>query len=86
CVDVQLAKVLATSGKIVEVNIAEDESKAILAVAILAAKEQLPSATLRVELVTSLDLHYFLDTKDVMAEVGALFSLLLKYNIIADEA
>ncbi|HFU8545778.1 TPA: hypothetical protein ACH7I5_001819 [Escherichia coli] len=86
CVDVQLAKVLATSGKIVEVNIAEDESKSILAVAILAAKEQLPSATLRVELVTSLDLHYFLDTKDVMAEVGALFSLLLKYNIIADEA
>lgn len=31
-------------------------------------------------------MHYFLDTKDVMAEVGALFSLLLKYNIIADEA
>ncbi|CAI1909263.1 Predicted P-loop ATPase [Serratia liquefaciens] len=85
-VDAQLAKVLAVSGKIIEVDTAEDESKTKLAIAILVAKEQLTSATLRVELVTSLDLGHYLDTRNVMAEVGVLFALLLKHNIIADDA
>ncbi|MDN2488119.1 hypothetical protein MML63_21035 [Kosakonia sacchari] len=82
--DAQLAKVLAKSGNITEVEGAEDKSKTTLARTILAAKEQLPSATLRVELVVSLDLDNYLDPRDILPEAGELFALLLKNHIIED--
>lgn len=83
-VDAPLAKVLVASGEITDVDETEDESKITLALAILKARDQLPSAMLRVELVVSLDLNDYLCIYDVEAEEGDLFALLLKYGIIAD--
>lgn len=85
-VDASLAKILAASSEITEVGTAEEESKATLAIAILAANDLLPSAMLRVKLVNSLDLYHYLNARDVMAEVGDLFALMLKHNIIEDNA
>ncbi len=85
-VDAQLAKVLVASGEITDVDATEDESKIKLAMAILAAKEQLPSARLRVKLVVSLCLKDYLCIDAIEAEEGELFALLLKFNIIMDDA
>jgi len=83
-VDAPLASLLTANAKITEISAASEESKAGLAVTILAAAEQL-SAALRAELVLSLSLDDHLDVKEIGAEVGDLFALLLKHNIIADE-
>lgn len=85
-VDEHLAKVLTAAGEITEINAADEELKTELAIAILAAKNQLTSAALRAELVASLSLEEYLDIDDIEAEVGNLFALLLKHNIIADHA
>lgn len=85
-VDAHLAKVLAVSGKITEVDTAEEESKTTLAIAILVATEQLSSAMLRVKLVESLGLSHYINADDVMAEAGDLCALMLKYDIIEDNA
>lgn len=85
-VDASLAKILALSGEITEIDTAEEASKTTLAKAILAANDQLPSAMLRVKLVDSLDLYHYLNASDVLAEVGDLFALMLKHNIIEDNA
>lgn len=85
-VDEPLAKILTAAGVITEINAADEDSKTKLAIAILAAKTQLPSAALRAELVESLDLDNYLNMDDVVAEVGDLFALLLKHNIIEDAA
>ncbi|UDQ78565.1 hypothetical protein LJN55_13875 [Erwinia rhapontici] len=85
-VDVQLAKVLSSSGMIIETETAEDEQKTSLAKAILAAKEYLPSVPLRVDLVNSLNLGDYLDISDVAAEVGCLFALLLRLKLIEDDS
>lgn len=85
-VDARLAKVLVDSGEITNVDTTEDEPKIKLAVIILAAKDELPSASLRVELVVSLNLNNYLCIDNIAAEEGDLFALLLKHNIIADDA
>jgi hypothetical protein len=85
-VDEPLAKILTAAGVITEINAADEDSKTKLAIAILAAKTQLPSAALRAKLVESLVLNNYLDMDDVVAEVGDLFALLLKQNIIEDTA
>ncbi|KUM41948.1 DNA-binding protein [Pseudomonas sp. EpS/L25] len=85
-VDAQLANILKAAAKIADANAADEESKIALATAILAAKDQIPSATLRAELVASLRLADYLSVDDIAAEVGDLFALLLKHNIIADDA
>jgi len=77
---------LTAAGVITETNAADEDSKTKLAIAILAAKTQLPSAALRSELVESLDLEIYLDIDDVEAEFGNLFALLLKHEIIEDTA
>lgn len=84
-VDAPLASLLTANAKITEVNAANKESRSVLAVAILAAADQL-SAPLRAELVVSLSLGDHLDAEEIAAECGDLFALLLKHNIIADEA
>jgi len=84
-VDAPLASLLTANAKITEISAASEESKAGLAVTILAAADQL-SAALRAELVVSLRLDYLLDVDEIAAEVGDLFALLLKHEIIADEA
>lgn len=85
-VDAALATILTASGEITEISAADEASKTALAVAILAAVDQIPSAALRSELVACLNLGSYLDVDDIEAEVGKLFSLLLKLDIIADEA
>ncbi len=85
-VDEPLANILTAAGVITEIDAADEDSKTKLAIAILAAKTQLPSAALRAELIKSLDLKHYLDMDNVAAEVGDLFALLLKHNIIADAA
>jgi hypothetical protein len=85
-VDAQLAKVLTAAGEIAEINAAAEESKTVLAIAILAARDQIPSAALRAQLVASLSLNDYLGVYDIAEEAGDLFALLLKHDIIADEA
>ena len=85
-VDEALANILTASGVITEINAADEVSKTKLAIAILSAKTQLPSTALRANLVESLGLENYLDMDDVVAEVGDLFVLLLKHNIIEDTA
>jgi len=85
-VDVALATTLAAAGEITEISTANEASKNALAVAILAATDQLPPAALRFELVACLSLSDYLDVDDIAAEVGELFALLLKHRLIADDA
>lgn len=85
-VDAHLSQVLSTCGTIVEAEPAEDEQKTSLATAILAAREYLSPASLRVELVNSLNLGHYLDISDVNAEVGDLFALLLRHDLIEDDS
>ncbi|MCK3831738.1 DNA-binding protein [Pseudomonas fluorescens] len=85
-VDAYLAKLLTAAAEITDTNAADDESKTALAVAILAATDQLPSAVLRANLVVSLSLRHYLGVGEIAAEVGDLFAQLLKNDIIADEA
>ncbi|WLH59468.1 DNA-binding protein [Pseudomonas sp. FP2294] len=85
-VDAQLAKTLTASAEITDTNSADEESKTALAAAILAAKDQLPSAVLRAKLVASLSLSLYLEVGEIASEVGDLFAQLLKHDIIADEA
>ncbi len=85
-VDVQLAPLLAEAGTIAEVASADEDEKTTLATAILAAREQLPAATLRADLVASLELGSYLGVGEIAAETGDLFALLLKHGIISDTA
>ncbi|WP_041790461.1 YobI family P-loop NTPase [Microlunatus phosphovorus] len=85
-IDLQLANVLTAAGKITEASGADEESKVTLAVAILAAQDMLPSPVLRADLVASLDPASLLDVGAIAAETGELFALLLKHNLIADNA
>nr|WP_042922011.1 P-loop NTPase fold protein [[Pseudomonas] sp. BICA1-14] len=85
-VDAQLAKMLAAAAVITENSAADEEPKTALATAILAARGQLPSAALRVKLVESLSLNDYLGIDEIAAEVGDLFALLLKHNLIEDDA
>ena len=85
-VDAHLAKLLIAADKITEINAADEGVKTKLAIAILAAKNQLSSAILRLKLVASLSLKNYLDIEDIEAEVGDLFALLLKHDLIEDAA
>ncbi|UQY33687.1 DNA-binding protein [Pseudomonas fulva] len=85
-VDAALATILTAAGEITEISAADEASKTSLAVAILAATDQLPSAALRSKLVASMSLDSYLDVDDIEAEAGVLFPLLLKHDIIADDA
>lgn len=83
-VDEHLAKILTATGEITEINATDDEVKTKLAKAILAEKNLLPSAELRVALVASLMLDYYIANVEV--EFGNFFALLLKHDIIKDAA
>ena len=85
-VDAALANVLSNVGEISESQGADEESKATLAVEILAARDQLPSASLRANLVASLELGSYIDVEEIAAETGDLFALLLQHHIISDTA
>ena len=84
--DVHIAPLLAEAGALTEAESAEEDEKTTLATTILAAREQLPAATLRAGLVASLELSSYLDVGEIAAESGDLFALLLKHDIISDDA
>ncbi len=83
-VDAQLAKVLTATAEITDTITTDAKSKTALAVAVLAATDQLPSAALRTELVLSLSLRHYLLVDEIAAEIGDLFAQLLKHKIIED--
>lgn len=85
-IDEDLAKALISDEEITEHEAAEKEDKERLAKIILAAHENLPSASLRTKLVASLKLGDYLDVDEIPAENGELFALLLKQNIVEDKA
>lgn len=85
-VDVHLAPLLAAAGTITDVASTDEDEKTTLATTILAAREQLPAATLRADLVASLELGSYLDVGEIAAETGDLFALLLEHDIISDTA
>lgn len=84
--DKGLAKILTSSGSISEHRDSEDEAKERLARTILCARESMPSASLRVNLVDSLALKRRLDAELIPTEKGELFPLLLKHDLIEDNA
>ena len=85
-VDAQLAKILVATAEITDTNTTNEALKMALAVAILAAADHIPSAAVRTKLVESLCLEDYLVVDKIAAEAGDLFALLLKYDLIADEA
>lgn len=85
-IDAHLTKVLTAATEITDIDTADEGPKTALAMSILAATDQLPSAVLRAELVASLSLSKYLAAGKIAAEVGELFAQLLKYNVIADDA
>lgn len=85
-VDAHLARILTETNEITEADTEDDKSKTALAAAILSATDHLPSPVLRTELVASLSLRYYLAVGEISAEVGDLFELLIKHEVIADEA
>lgn len=85
-VDVGLAKVLIAAGEIIELDVADEEAKAALAIKLLAARDQIPSTALRAKLVADLNLQDCICVKNLDEEKGDFFALLLKHSIIADDA
>lgn len=84
-VDASLASLLSSARRVTEHETSEEEEKKEIAMTILAAREHL-SASLRAEFVESLKLREYLDVEDIQAENGELFALLLKHDIIEDDA
>lgn len=85
-IDASLAALLAESRAISGIGTAEETAKESLATTVLSAGTVLRSADLRAQLVESLELEKYLDVDDIPTEKGELFALLLKRNIIADDA
>lgn len=84
--DNRLAKVLASAGRITETGGADGDAKVELAKTILSAGDCLSPAELRVKLVASLGLDRHLGMGEINADIGNLFALLLRHDLIADEA
>lgn len=84
--DGNLANVLTSTRRISDLGDYDEDSKTELAKVILSAREHIPSTSLRVELVTSLNLHNYLEVDELHAENGDVFGLLLKHKIIEDNS
>ncbi|MDQ6753905.1 MAG: hypothetical protein M3017_10930 [Actinomycetota bacterium] len=85
-IDENLGKILTSAGTITEIDGAETAVKTQLAKTILAAGKPLPSAALRAGLVANLKLRNYLDVREIAAEKSELFGLLVKHDVIVDDA
>ncbi|MDE1537129.1 MULTISPECIES: hypothetical protein [Actinotignum] len=85
-IDESLSSLLARAGEISKVESIDEEEKVTVATKILAAREKLPDAKLRVDLVMSLRLNAYLNIGEIAAEEGNLFALLLRNKLIKDTA
>jgi hypothetical protein len=83
--DTNVAKVLASARAISDHDTVGEDRKRELAKVMLAARDSLPSASLRAELVAGLCLDDYLDVNEISAENGELFALLLKHGIVQDD-
>lgn len=87
-IDSNLAKVLLSARKITGSKSASEEDKQALAILVLSESEELPDPSLRVEIVSTMDLDEYIDVGFIPAESGELFALLVdaSNNLIADDA
>ncbi|WP_417665573.1 P-loop NTPase fold protein [Pseudidiomarina sp.] len=79
-----VAKLLASSQKIIVSEESDEEQKNEIAKQILTANEFLPSASMRVAIVFSMNLTSYIDVDEIPSERGDLFALLIKHQIIED--
>ncbi|WP_419703004.1 DNA-binding protein [Promicromonospora sp. NFX87] len=84
--DENLAALLTKSRVIQAVSDSDETAKQALASRVLAAVSELPSPELRAGLVASLDLDDYLPATSVTPEKGNLVGLLVKNEVIADDA
>jgi len=84
-VDNELASLLAASGSVVGHAGVNEDKKIELAKNLLSASDVM-QPTLRASLVAGLELEHYLEPGDVAVERGELFSLLVKSQIIHDDA
>jgi hypothetical protein len=84
--DSSLAGVLNDAGKIDVDEDAEEPTKVEVALTILGAKNEIPSAPFRAELVDTLQLEDHLQASMVPHEPGELIGCLIAENVIADDA
>jgi roadblock/LC7 domain-containing protein len=85
-IDANLATILLASEQITETNLASQEDKRRVAIWLLSESEELPNASLRVNLTVSLGLKEPIDVEDIPAESGELFALMVdeKNKIVED--
>lgn len=84
--DSSLAGVLDDAGKIDVEDDTEEPSKVEAALTILAAKNEIPSAAFRAQLVDTLQLKEYIEASMVPHEPGELIGCLIAENLIADSA
>ena len=86
-VDERIAALLTESNAIIIDDSAEDDNtKTALAKTILTASDALPSAELRANLVSSLNLKAYIADDDIPTETGELVGWLIGKNIASDNA
>jgi hypothetical protein len=85
-IDADLAGLMEDAGAIETDESIPENQKRELAKAILAAKDVLPSGTLRTRLVASLKLAESIPGTEIEAERGELFALLIEAQIIESDA
>ena len=86
-VDERITALLTESNAIIVDESAEDDStRTALAKTILAASDELPSAELRANIVSSLSLKAYIADDDIPTETGELVGWLIGKNIASDDA
>ncbi|MDY5128251.1 hypothetical protein ACRQF6_05915 [Actinotignum sp. GS-2025f] len=85
-IDESLSLLLSRAGEISKTESVDEEDKVTLATKFLEAREQLLDAKLRVDLVVSLRFNAHLNIGEITAEKGELFALLVKHDVIEDNA
>lgn len=85
-VDLALAGVLENAGKIDARDGAEEATKVEVALAIMRAKNEIPSARFRARLAGTLQLDDYIPASMVPSEPGGLIGYLIGENVIADDS
>jgi hypothetical protein len=84
-IDPTLARLLHSTGSIAVPAETSQTERVALAQSLLAARDVLPEAQLRVQTVVSLELADHIPTSDITAEPGSLIGLLIRNDVIADD-
>lgn len=84
--DSLLAGVLNDAGKIQAEDDTEEPAKVEVALAIMRAKNEMPSARFRAKLADTLQLEHYIHASMVPSEPGELIGYLIAENVVADNA